>query len=125
MLQTLETTDFGTGVPAPAGFDKGARFARVETRMAAVLVDLHAGRSVRGRIRNVSLGGMFFEGPVPLPVGGHCVCALMLDGPDLGEVFVYGEVVHVQPDGLGLCFERLDGEAFQAISDRIGAALAP
>jgi hypothetical protein len=125
MLQTLETTNFGTDAPVPAGFGKGARFARVQTRMAAVLVDLHGGRTVRGRIRNVSLGGMFFEGPTPLPVGGHCVCALALDGSDPGEVFIYGEVVHVQPDGLGLCFERLDGEAFQAISDRIGAVLAP
>jgi len=121
MIQAVHWTD----APVHVGGEKGARFARVHTHMAAVLVDLHNGRTLRGRARNVSLGGMFFEGPAPVEVGGHCACALALDGPKQGEVFVYGEVVHIEPDGFGICFERLDAEAFEAIAERVGAVWAP
>jgi PilZ domain len=98
-------------------------FVRIRTDMPAVLVDLVYGNSIRGRVQNLSAGGMFFRGADSLEVGARLMCALIrTDGEFQDELYVSGTVVHRQTHGVGIAFDEVTPGAFIAISDIIAAA---
>lgn len=98
-------------------------FVRIRTDMAAVLVDLGCGDSIRGRVHNLSVGGMFFSGRDAPEVGAHVLCALVwADGGYQNEFHANGTVVHRDGHGVGIAFEEVTPQAFTVISDIIADA---
>lgn len=98
-------------------------FVRIRSDMAAVLVDLTCGDSIRGRVHNLSVGGMFFSGADALQVGARVLCALVwADGGYQNEFHANGTVVHRGGHGVGIAFEEVTPQAFTVISDIIADA---
>ena len=98
-------------------------FVRIRIDMAAVLVDLTYGHAIRGRVENLSVGGMFFRGADTLDAGTRVLCALVRqDARGSEELYANGTVVHRHDHGVGIAFDEVTPRAFAAISDMIAAA---
>ena len=95
-------------------------FVRVDTRLSGVVMDLDNGGNKPGVAENISVGGMFFrteDGPL---VGSRLYCSLIQgEGPDAVQLHAGGTVMHRQKNGVGIAFDRITPEAFNAISDMI------
>ena len=64
--------------------------------------------------RNVNEGGVFIETDEPLEMDQSVVVQFTLPGTD-APVQARGRVVRLEPSGMGIEFEKLDGSAREAI----------
>lgn len=120
--ETAREACAAAAVNGPAG-RRTPLFVRARTDMAAVLVDPACGDTIRGRVDNLSVGGMFFRGAAT-PAEGACLeCTLVWeDGGYRNEFHANGTVVHRRGHGVGIAFEAVTPLAFTVISDIIAEA---
>lgn len=97
---------------------RSPRFVRVRTDMVAVLMDPARRGAIRGRVDNLSIGGMFFRGADAPRVGTRLECALIWEGAGYrNEFHANGTVVHRRHGGVGIAFEGVTPLGFNVLSD--------
>ena len=91
---------------------------RSATRFAVQLpVELNvAGGILRGSTRNLSLGGALIEAPVTIACRTRLVVRLALPGTREPLTFE-GVVRRVEPDAVGISFERLGSQLIWSLGD--------
>lgn len=95
-------------------------FVRVNAHLQGKVLDLDHGGCLSGSAENISVGGMFFRTGNAPAVGTHLYCSLVRgEGAETAHLRAGGQVVHRTKDGVGVAFERISPEAFNAISDMI------
>ena len=122
MTQSPETVHMMPALSTLRG-RKVPLFVRIKTHLPATLIHLADGTTRFGRVTDLSVGGMFLTTRDPLPVGAKVFCCLLQQtAATTRELYAGGSVVHRNPDGMGIAFDRLTPEAFNAISDMIAAS---
>jgi hypothetical protein len=101
-----------------AGVRATVQRTRSATRFSVQLpVELRvAGGSLRGSTRNLSLGGALIEAPVAISCRTRLVVQLALPGTREPLIFE-GLVRRVEPDALGISFERLGSQLIWSLGD--------
>jgi len=120
----IETFPEAPPTVALAGFhDRTAPlFTRVAVDLPCVLIDLTYGHVVRGRVANLSLGGMRFQNADSLAVGARVLCALVQGaGAGAEELYASGTVAHRTGGAIGIAFDEVTPRAFVAIGEMIAA----
>ncbi|MFH1724365.1 MAG: PilZ domain-containing protein [Elusimicrobiota bacterium] len=87
------------------------RFTRIEAKLLAYTDSGEDALGVYGRVRDVSLQGLFIEGAGGLDPGASCFVELMLGEPE-NEARVRCSAVVVRRDdsGIGVRFTQIDAE---------------
>jgi hypothetical protein len=105
------------------GFDDRTAplFTRVAVDLPCVLIELTYGNVIRGRVLNLSLGGMLFGGADSIETGTRVLCALVRGtGEHAEELYAAGTVTHRTAGGVGIAFDEVTPRAFIAIGEMIG-----
>jgi len=72
------------------------------------------GDNLRGRVSDISMGGMFIETAAQQRIGSYILADLDVDS--LGKVvWAQGSVVRVTPLGMAIEFARLDARGIQSL----------
>jgi hypothetical protein len=97
-------------------------FLRVAVDLPCLLIDLTYGHVVRGRVVNLSVGGMLLCGADSVPVGERVLCALVREADGRSEeLYANGTVVHHAGGCVGIAFDEVTPRAFVAIGEMIAA----
>jgi len=69
----------------------------------------------KGRVKDISYGGMFIETVSPLDEGTLVIASL--DASDFGKIIrVQGNVVRTTPEGVGINFTSIDRRGIETIT---------
>jgi hypothetical protein len=98
------------------------RFSRISPRVNREASIQYNGQLIKGKIRDISLGGMFFKTPKRVPVDEEVEIDIFpseiaLEHPDA----VVGTVTWHGDDGMGIQFDRVETRALIAFLDLVDA----
>ncbi len=95
-------------------------FTRAQACVEGEILALGESRSIVGKTKNVSIGGMYFSCQKPFPAGTECRLVLFLDGADgKTRIEATGTVIRSGEDGLGIQFTAIELDSFQHLRNLI------